>query len=131
MRLTPIRYGRHWRRPLTTDDDDMLTSTFCHIPGVGMRTEERIWDSGARSWDDCLETASLLFPKKRVQAVEQHLYASRQALEDGDPKFFCETLPAGEVWRIFPEFRRRIAYLDIETTGLGTAYGDHITTIAL
>jgi uncharacterized protein YprB with RNaseH-like and TPR domain len=109
----------------------MLTSTFCHIPGVGLRTEEKIWDSGARSWDDCLETASFLFPKKRVTAIEQHLYASQQALEDVDPKFFCQTLPAGEVWRIFPEFRRRIAYLDIETTGLGTMYGDHITTIAL
>jgi uncharacterized protein YprB with RNaseH-like and TPR domain len=31
---------------------------------------------------------------------------------------------------MFPEFRGSVAYLDIETTGLG-APGDHITTIAL
>jgi uncharacterized protein YprB with RNaseH-like and TPR domain len=39
-------------------------------------------------------------------------------------------LPSSEHWRLFPEFRRSIAYLDIETTGLGGP-GDHITTIAL
>jgi uncharacterized protein YprB with RNaseH-like and TPR domain len=109
----------------------MLTSTFCHVPGIGLRTEAKLWEEGARSWDDCIEIAAMSFSKKRAQTIESHLYASQEALEEADIHFFTSTMPAGEQWRIFPEFRNRIAYLDIETTGLGTIYGDHITTIAL
>jgi uncharacterized protein YprB with RNaseH-like and TPR domain len=39
-------------------------------------------------------------------------------------------LPANQCWRLFPEFRNSIAYLDIETTGLDR-YFNRITTIAL
>src|SRR6185503_9998921 len=38
-------------------------------------------------------------------------------------------LPTNQHWRLASDFRRSIAYLDIETTGLG--YGDMITTIAI
>ena len=31
----------------------MLTHTFCHLPGVGPRTEARLWNAGALSWE-CL-----------------------------------------------------------------------------
>ncbi|MFN2456300.1 MAG: ribonuclease H-like domain-containing protein, partial [Pyrinomonadaceae bacterium] len=41
----------------------------------------------------------------------------------------AELLASNQHWRLFPEFRASIAYLDIETTGLG--YGDSITTIAI
>jgi len=30
----------------------MLRETFVHIPGVGYRTEERLWRSGIHTWDD-------------------------------------------------------------------------------
>jgi uncharacterized protein len=109
----------------------MLTSTYCHIPGVGLRTEERLWEEGARSWDDCLEIAPQILSKSKTEAIETHLYLSQEALSDQDAPFFTATMPPAEHWRIFPEFRRRIAYLDIETTGLSAEFGAHITTIAL
>lgn len=63
------------------------------------------------------------------QAIDQHLGESCQRLEDGDCRYFAGHLPSREHWRLFPEFRGRIAYLDIETTGM-SGFG-HITTIAL
>jgi uncharacterized protein YprB with RNaseH-like and TPR domain len=51
-------------------------------------------------------------------------------LAAGDPAFFCHVLASREHWRLYPEFRDSIAYLDIETTGLGDP-DDVITTIVL
>ena len=56
------------------------------------------------------------------------LEQSRLALP-ANPHFFTARLPATEVWRIFPHYRHKTVYLDIETTGLGE--GSEITTIAL
>jgi uncharacterized protein YprB with RNaseH-like and TPR domain len=47
-----------------------------------------------------------------------------------DPRFFEELLPADQHWRMFRDFRGTLAYLDIETTGMGHDL-DYITTIAL
>ncbi len=42
----------------------------------------------------------------------------RESLENVEvPAYFAARLHAGEHWRLFREFRRRAAYLDIETTG--------------
>ena len=108
----------------------MLTSTFCHIPGVGRRREERLWDEGIRCWDDCLDMElAALFGKSAARA-ESHLFESQEALRQLDARFFGRSLPQSEQWRLYPEFRSRIAYLDIETTGLG-GHMSHITTVVL
>ena len=49
----------------------VLRQTFLHVPGVGYRTEERLWQSGLESWDD-LRTA-------KAERVTPHL---RLALEE-------------------------------------------------
>lgn len=51
-------------------------------------------------------------------------------LDARNPRFFADLLPPGELWRLFPEFRSAVAYLDIETTGLG-GWEDHVTTISV
>jgi uncharacterized protein YprB with RNaseH-like and TPR domain len=110
----------------------MLTSTFCHIPGIGTRIEEKLWEEGIRTWDDCVEIGAGVLGAARARSVEEHLYLSREALDESNVRFFAGSLPAAESWRMFPEFRGRIAYLDIETTGLSfDGIGDGITTIAL
>jgi hypothetical protein len=55
---------------------------------------------------------------------------SRRHLDGCNPAYFSQLLPANQCWRIFPEFRNSIVYLDIETTGLDR-YFNQITTIAL
>jgi uncharacterized protein YprB with RNaseH-like and TPR domain len=112
-------------------DVPMLPHTFCHIPGTGLKGEEKLWDEGITSWEEWLEMKDHPGAGRRDREMAEHLYASVGALEDGRVGYFAEGLPASEIWRVFPEFRSRTAYVDIETTGLSADYGAHITTIAL
>lgn len=107
----------------------MLEHTFSHIPGIGPKTERRLWDAGILSWDRAL-LESLPLPSTKTATLRQHVCESMAHLEQNDARYFCERLSTSEQWRLFAAFRSSIAYLDIETTGLG-ALGDHITTIAL
>jgi uncharacterized protein YprB with RNaseH-like and TPR domain len=108
----------------------MLRHTFCHVQGVGPRTERRIWDHGIHTWDHACEAGCLPLPAARSLAVARTAEESIRRLERGDARWFYGKLPSSEQWRLFSEFRGSAAYLDIETTGLGGPY-DYITTIAL
>jgi len=108
----------------------MLQNTFCHVPGIGLKTERKLWESGILSWYDLMRAASGDCRLKNLNRLEYYLEESIRRLEEGDSVYFARALPSSEAWRLFPEFRRFAAYLDIETTGtVGAA--DHITTIAL
>jgi uncharacterized protein YprB with RNaseH-like and TPR domain len=108
----------------------MLRNTFCHLPGVGPRSEQKLWEAGVTTWAALLEQAPLAScPAVRKSAAE-HLQESLHHWEQGDPRYFCDRLQANQHWRLFPDFRAGCAYLDIETTGLGGP-GDHVTTVAL
>jgi uncharacterized protein YprB with RNaseH-like and TPR domain len=107
----------------------VLRQTFCHVPGIGLKAEERLWASGVTSWD-AVEQAAAAVSAARRERLTRHLEESQRQLADRNVGFFAGTLPASEHWRLFPDFQHSVAYLDIETTGLGGP-GDHITTIAL
>jgi len=107
----------------------MLRHTFCHIPGIGLKTEKKLWSKGILDWDDWSENVPLnLSAFTRLEGTRL-LDLSHRALEEEDPQFFAEVLASTEPWRIFPHFRDTTAYLDIETTGLSDEA--EITTIAL
>jgi len=108
----------------------MLRNTFCHIPGIGLKTERLLWEAGVRCWEDACEGRPLPLPAGRAKAVLEHVEESRRRLDAGDARHFAERLPSNQHWRMFPDFRRRVAYVDIETTGLGGP-GDYITVIGL
>lgn len=106
----------------------MLEYTFCHIPGIGIKTEQKLWAAGVATWDDwSVKPPVRLSTATRIDA-ESILDASRSALAD-DPGFFTARLASSEPWRIFPHYRNSTAYLDIETTGLDDFA--EVTTIAL
>lgn len=67
-------------------------------------------------------------PRVSGYEIAKTLEESLHALEN-NPNFFTKNLKSRDVWRIFPHFRDKTAYLDIETTGLGQ--DAEITTIAL
>ena len=106
----------------------MLQHTFCHISGLGLKTERRLWQSGISSWDEWQDPPPVALKTACPAEIPALLASSRQALA-ADPLFFTGRLAAGEHWRIFPHYRYATAYLDIETTGLAEAA--EITTIAV
>lgn len=106
----------------------MLQHTFCHIPGIGIKTEKKLWEAGITTWEKWLDSRSLRCSASTMVDAEKILHRSRLALEN-NPMFFTGKLSSTEPWRIFPHYRPRTAYLDIETTGLDD-YAE-VTTIAL
>jgi len=108
----------------------MLESTFCHLPGIGAKTEARLWSSGVHSWAAAGEGGELPLSAGKTARLRHQVRRSARRLADSNAGYFYERLPSNEHWRMFPEFRHSVAYLDIETTGLGSP-GDYITTIAL
>lgn len=96
----------------------MLTSTYIHIPGVSWKTERSLWAQGAWTWYEYLADPRR-FRTRGVgaQQLEKALAHSLCKLEKGEHLYFRKALPPREAWRTFPEFRDRLIYLDIETTG--------------
>ncbi|MEE9117802.1 MAG: ribonuclease H-like domain-containing protein [Calditrichia bacterium] len=108
----------------------MLKNTFIHIPGIGIKTEQRFWDSGIHSWNDFTQNCPVRLSQSKKDIITSYLEESHKHLEFSNPKYFSDLLPANQHWRFFPEFRHSMVYLDIETTGL-ESWGNIITTIAL
>jgi hypothetical protein len=108
----------------------MLTHTFIHIQGVGPRTEKKLWESGLTEWGRvCPEALDGLSPRTGGLLLTG-IAESVRRLEANDAAYFGRRLPANQAWRMFPEFRSTVGYVDIETTGLDRDR-DAITTIAL
>lgn len=108
----------------------MLRQTFLHVPGVGYRTEERLWRSGFESWDDVGTPKADRLPRHLRTTLESELGASEDALRRGRYRYFRVRLPTREHWRAWPEFRGKVAFLDIETTGLDIGR-DALTVVGL
>ena len=109
----------------------MLTRTFTHIPGVGYVTEWRLWSAGVGSWSQALGMphAPPGFSDERWDLLCATLENSMASLGAGDHQYFAHLLRARDHWRALPEFRQRIAYLDIETTGLN--HWDSVTVVGV
>jgi len=108
----------------------MLKHTFCHIPGIGPKKEKRLWASGLQSWEACLQSDLIRLPNDKARSLLGYVEESTARLGDDNPHYFANLLSQNLLWRLFPEFRHTVAYLDIETTGL-SSYDNSITTIAL
>ncbi len=97
----------------------MIRHTFSIAPSIGVKKEKRIWESGIRDWDDFLSADSVShvsagFKKKCDAAILE----AEELLDSGDAAGLNDMLPGSERWRLFDEFGKNAAYLDIETDGL-------------
>lgn len=108
----------------------MLTRTFQHMQGIGPATEQIIWERGIHTWEDFRPPLNNRLNAGTRAMVDRALNDSFRALARRDMQFFSRALPHRMRWRMFPDFSRHAAYLDIETTGLDRVR-DTITTIAL
>ena len=108
----------------------MLRNTFCHLPGIGIKTETALWNQGLYCWEDILERPASGQAPRLKQRHCRDLDISARELAASNADYFAARLPSSELWRLFAEFQAKTAYVDIETTGLGKGL-DHITSIAL
>jgi len=108
----------------------MLQNTFIHIQSIGAITEQRLWDSGLRDWNEFSDDISIPLSGSRKYLLKEAIGESKRHLYQDNPGYFSKLLASNQSWRFFPEFRESTVYLDIETTGLDR-YFNNITTIAL
>jgi uncharacterized protein len=105
----------------------MLANTFVHIPGIGLKTEQRLWAAGLLSWED-LKGPCLGLSEARLRLLRNHCQPTAGCFEK--PRYFADLLPPSQAWRLFPHFRHTTVFLDIETTGAGGS-AEQITVISL
>lgn len=109
----------------------MIRHSFIHLPGIGETTERKLWDQGVRSWDDLESSLEDMFRGKRAATLAAAIEESRVALESREFRYFCDRMKSAHTWRMVSECCDAVAYLDIETTGLGFPPASHSTTIAV
>jgi uncharacterized protein len=108
----------------------MLTATFCHAQGLGLASEQRLWEAGILSWEAALKTPSALpLSDVKKELLVPALEASVVALDRGDSRWFQKNFPSAALWRGAKAFEESVAYVDIETDGGYDA--DSVTVIGL
>ncbi|MCP4762502.1 MAG: ribonuclease H-like domain-containing protein [archaeon] len=105
----------------------MLEYCFIHLPSIGDKTENKLWESGIKTIDDFIKYPPEFIGEKKKSKILNHINLTENT---ENPHHFYDTLPSKEQWRIFKRFQKTTAYIDIETTGLDS-YHSEITTIAL
>lgn len=106
----------------------MLRHTFIHIPGIGVKTERRLWESGILTWDEFLDHKNTIFSAKKDEYIKNELKKSIQCIDNIE--YFSSRLPSNQLWRLYQEYKQSVVFLDIETTG-GLDGTDEITIIGL
>ncbi len=106
----------------------MITSSFCLLPGIGLRTERRFWREGLFTWDRFLaarEIQGISGPRKSL--FDGRIAEAQKHFTQDDSCYFAKALPARHQWRLYEWLRERALYLDIETDSFGqiTVVGLH------
>jgi uncharacterized protein YprB with RNaseH-like and TPR domain len=109
----------------------MLQHTFLHADGVGPATERKLWSAGIHTWDIFLAMhREDKIPFRNLKRLAPIVEESRVALQRQDVGFFAGRLKSAEQWRLYRDFSRFAAFIDIETTGLSPDF-DQITVVGL
>jgi uncharacterized protein len=96
----------------------MLKKSFIFLPGVGERTESRIWEDGIDDWDRFIESKKagpLQGPRK--EKCDQILTVSRTKFREMDLEYFSGLMKSADTWRLWDDFGDGAVFLDIETMG--------------
>ena len=106
----------------------MLTCSMCCFRGISASAERKLWRGGILSWSYLPQAGQLLSPRKMADLTVQ-MPELRAALKGRVADYFLKRLPIGHRLRVWPDFADRVAFLDVETTGLGPR--DELTVIGL
>ncbi len=104
-----------------------IENSFILAPGVGEKTEQKLWEKGTRHWDDFSETD--VINGSRKDRITDFLEKAKRNLKVGNTPFFGQQLPSRSTWRLYENFRDNACFFDIETTGLD-ADRNSVTTVS-
>ena len=104
-----------------------IENSFIPVRGVGESTEQKLWKEGVLTWD---EFHPRHLGEKTGARVESFIAEASEHLDDGNTQFFGESLPSGELWRLYDNVRDDAAFFDIETTGLSPR-SSRVTTVSV
>ncbi|MFB6353597.1 MAG: ribonuclease H-like domain-containing protein [Halobacteriales archaeon] len=107
-----------------------LRNSFIPVEGVGERTERRLWRAGVTRWDDFDDASIRGVGPTLATRIRTFVEEAEPRLADRDARYFASALPDRERWRLYEDFRDRVAYLDIETTGLDR-HRDDVTVVGV
>jgi len=109
----------------------MIIKTFQLIKGLGPKTESRLWEAGFRDWYDVLKNSRPTgIPVSKYDMLKTFLTEIRDIYSKQNYLTLNKLIPKKVKWRMIPDLLGKIAFLDIETTGLYKSQ-DYITTIAI
>ncbi len=104
-----------------------LENSFILAPGIGKKTEKKLWKQGITHWDDFHGCG--VINGTRHEKVCGFLERAQKNLEVGNTVFFGDKLPSKELWRLYSNFQENACFFDIETTGLD-AKKNKVTTVS-
>lgn len=103
-----------------------IENSFIPVRGVGEKTERKLWREGITHWERFDRSA---VGPTTADRIESYLEIAEDHLAKRDARFFAETFPTGEQWRLYENFADRACYFDIETTGLDASHAV-VTTVS-
>lgn len=104
-----------------------LENCFILAPGIGEKTEKKLWQNGVTHWDHVSEAEAI--GDSRQEKIRSFLEKARKNLEVRNSYFFSEKLPNRSLWRAYRNFEDDACFFDIETTGLSKKK-NKVTTIS-
>ena len=107
----------------------MLQKSFCHLKGITIKKEQKIWKLGLTSWHELLEKIDEISFLKDNELLKNQLEDSIFYYEKGLVRNFHKMFPVAETWRLYNNFKHKTAFLDIETNGLSSY--SYITTVSV
>lgn len=104
----------------------MINNTFCHLPRIGLTTEQTLWKQGIHTWNDFITANDVpRISKTKKPWFDKQLKQANKALIEGNSTFFTN-IPSTETWRLWNEYKEETAYIDIETN-----YRNNITVLGI
>ncbi len=109
----------------------MIKQSFQICEGIGQLTEKKLWKLGFKNWDEILQSKMPnSFSGAKWRVLQSELVKFQDVIDKNDFLEFNQLCPSKLIWRSIPELIGKIAFLDIETTGLNR-FRNKITTIAV
>jgi uncharacterized protein YprB with RNaseH-like and TPR domain len=110
----------------------VIRNSFCMLPGIGVKREQRLWDMGIRCWDDFLGKKDIVFILGGKKLYYDDLLKEvLRAVDERNSGFLSRNIPRTEHWRLFQDFRNHGVALDIETNGCMPDDGGYVTVVGL